>query len=45
MNWLSVLGIVVFFLTNVIGTILICWLINTIGERYDVDGIQDSKQG
>jgi len=44
MNWLSILGIVVFFLTNVIGTILICWLINAIGEKYDVDGIQDSKQ-
>ena len=43
MKWLSVLGIVIFFLTNSIGAILICWLINKVGNRYD--GIQDSKQG
>lgn len=43
MNWLSILGIVVFFLTNSIGALIICWLINTVGERYD-DGIQNSEQ-
>lgn len=43
MNWLSILGIVVFFLINSIGALIICWLINTVGERYD-DGIQNSEQ-
>lgn len=44
MNWLSILGIVVFFLINSIGALIICWLINTVGERYDVNGIQNSEQ-
>jgi len=44
MDWLSILGIVVFFLINSIGALIICWLINVIGEKYDVDGISDSKQ-
>lgn len=42
MKCLSLLGIVVFFLINSVGAILICWLINKVGNKYD--GIQDREQ-
>jgi uncharacterized membrane protein YGL010W len=35
---LSLLGIAVFTLINSVGAILICWLINIIGDKY-YDGI------
>lgn len=42
MEWLSALGIVLFFITNSMGALLICLLINKIGNKYD-EGISGSQ--